>query len=210
MGNRGNLFGWIKALLVRPSTRFGAGILVLIGLGLGIVGSAGFITVVEHTNSLEFCSSCHAMKEFAYAEYTTTPHFSNRSGVQAICSDCHVPQAFIPKMAAKIRATYVELPRHYLGMLDTEEQFEARREALANRVWDRMRANDSRECRNCHEWDRMAMELQRTAARREHEDGRAEGKTCIDCHQGIAHTLPASMLQPEDEEIDWDFGGGSR
>lgn len=203
------LFRTTWAGINRPAARIGAGVLVALGLVAGIGMAAGFNEVVERTNTLEFCQSCHAMNEFAYAEYAQTHHYTNRTGVRAICSDCHVPKAFVPKMVTKVRATYIELPRHFAGKLDTEEQYEARREVLANRVWDRMRATDSRECRSCHEWDQMALDLQRTAARREHEDGRAEGKTCIDCHQGVAHTLPASMLEPElDDDDDWGFGGG--
>lgn len=201
---------WTRARewIVRPSSRIGAGILVLAGLAVGVGSVAGFNAFVAHTDTLEFCTSCHAMKEYAFAEYSTTHHYSNRTGIRAVCSDCHVPDAFVPKMIAKTRATFNEIPRHLLRTIHAEEDYEARREVLAHRVWDRMRASDSRECRSCHEWDRMAMDAQRTAARREHEAGRAEGKACIDCHYGIAHRLPASMLEPDDDdEFDWDFGG---
>lgn len=191
--------GWVRRV----------GLLVIVGIVIGIGTTAGFNTVVSHTNSLEFCTSCHAMNAYAYAEYAETHHYSNRTGVRAVCADCHVPRAFGPKMVAKIRATFHEIPHHLMGTIATEEKYEARRELLANRVWDRMRATDSRECRSCHLWDQMDLSEQRTAARREHEDGQAEGKTCIDCHQGVAHRLPASMLEPDDddEDDDWGFGG---
>jgi cytochrome c-type protein NapC len=36
----------------------------------------------------------------------------------------------------------------------------------------------------------MDYSVQGLRARRLHEQGHDEGKTCIDCHRGIAHTLP--------------------
>ena len=53
-----------------------------------------------------------------------------------------------------------------------------------------MKANDSKECRNCHKVDRMNFNDQRSVAARMHQKIQTEGKTCIDCHKGIAHQLP--------------------
>ena len=53
-----------------------------------------------------------------------------------------------------------------------------------------MKATDSRECRNCHDWDAMDFHKQTLRGREKMEQGRREGKTCIECHQGVAHTLP--------------------
>jgi cytochrome c-type protein NapC len=36
----------------------------------------------------------------------------------------------------------------------------------------------------------MSVELQSAAAQRRHAKGKAEGKTCIECHYGIAHNEP--------------------
>ena len=52
------------------------------------------------------------------------------------------------------------------------------------------KANDSKECRNCHNVDRMNFNDQRSVAARMHQKMKTEGKTCIDCHKGIAHQLP--------------------
>jgi len=102
-----------------------------------------------------------------------------------------VPSAWGPKLMRKIGATFNELPNHFLGKLDTKEKFEANRPRMAQWVWDAMKASDSRECRNCHEIAHMDLSIQDKSAARKHKaalDGSA--KTCIDCHQGIAHTLP--------------------
>jgi cytochrome c-type protein NapC len=53
-----------------------------------------------------------------------------------------------------------------------------------------MRANDSRECRNCHHYDYMDYSEQGRRAVAQHIKGFSEKKTCIDCHKGVAHSLP--------------------
>jgi len=77
-----------------------------------------------------------------------------------------------------------------MGTIDTPEKFEAHRLTMAKRVWKTMKETDSRECRNCHRFDFMDMEEQDKTARKKHLRSIDEGKTCIDCHQGIAHELP--------------------
>jgi nitrate/TMAO reductase-like tetraheme cytochrome c subunit len=188
--------------LRRPNPRLAAGLLLSIGFAVGMIGWISFTRVVEVTNSLAFCTSCHAMQAFVYPEYQASHHFSNASGVRAICSDCHVPSAFFPKMGAKLRATYVEVPAWLTGRIATQEKFDARKEYLAERVWARMRATDSRECRDCHTWQAMSSEAQAPRAWREHQAGRQSGETCVDCHKGVAHELPSSMLEP----AEFDFG----
>jgi nitrate/TMAO reductase-like tetraheme cytochrome c subunit len=60
-----------------------------------------------------------------------------------------------------------------------------------------MKENDSHECRNCHSWEAMHLEKQGPRARAEMEKGRREGKTCIDCHKGIAHLLPKEFKEDD-------------
>jgi cytochrome c-type protein NapC len=158
----------------------------------GVIFWGGFNTVLEATNTEGFCLSCHEMREFLYPEYQQTIHYKNRTGVRAVCSDCHVPKPWFYKMARKINATFVEIPRKILGTIDTREKFEAHRLRLAERVWATMQSTDSRECRNCHALVSMDLELQDKSAQKRHtlESVRESGKTCIDCHKGIAHELP--------------------
>lgn len=191
------------ALLVWPSARYGAGFLVLAGVAAGAAAWVAFERTVEATNSLAFCTSCHVMATFVHAEYQASPHYRNASGVRAICSDCHVPRAFFPKMSTKIRATMTEVPAWVTGRIETPEKYEARKPILAQQVHDRMRATDSRECRECHGWEAMSSEAQAPRAWLEHQTARRDGETCIDCHQGVAHPLPVSMVEPADEI---DFG----
>jgi cytochrome c-type protein NapC len=73
---------------------------------------------------------------------------------------------------------------------------------MAKRVWDEMKSNNSRECHNCHNAADMNLEKQSRRAQRKHnpEYLAKTGKTCIDCHKGIAHELPEEDDEDEDEE----------
>ena len=166
----------------------GAVLAVLFGAG----GMVGFIGAVEMSSTEEFCISCHEMRDNVYAEYKGTIHDTSRSGVRATCPDCHVPGPWIPKLIRKIGATFNEVPGHIMGRIDTPAKFQAKREEMAKIVWDAMKGNDSRECRACHTADHMNFELQDKSAVKKHKAMLEKGdKTCIDCHQGIAHKEPA-------------------
>lgn len=184
-------------LLTRPSARWSLGGLLLTGLVGGIILWGGFNTAVELTNREGFCIGCHEMRDNVYAEYRDTVHYSNRTGVRAVCADCHVPREWGPKIVRKIRATH-ELWGKITGTIDTPEKFEARRLELARREWRRMLANDSLECRNCHGLESMDPARQATRSARAHERARTDGITCIACHQGIAHRLPGDMTGADD------------
>jgi trimethylamine-N-oxide reductase cytochrome c-type subunit TorC len=160
-----------------------------IGIAIGIVGWGGFHTAMEASNSLEFCVSCHEMRDNVYEEYKKSIHYQNPSGVRAICSDCHVPREWTHKVIRKIQATR-ELYHWLVGSIDTKEKFAAGRHELARQEWDRMRANDSHECRNCHSYQAMDFHKQDAWAASAMKGAMQIGKTCIDCHKGIAHAFP--------------------
>ncbi|MFW2439625.1 MAG: NapC/NirT family cytochrome c [Arenicellales bacterium] len=165
-----------------------------VGMIIGIIFWGGFNTVLEATNTMEFCISCHEMRDNVYQEYKETTHFKNPAGVPATCSDCHVPRPWIYKIVRKVKATN-ELYHKMLGTIDTPEKFEAHRLVMAKRVWATMKESDSRECRNCHNFASMDLSEQDRYARKRHERALVKGQTCIDCHQGIAHELPE---EPDD------------
>ncbi len=167
----------------------------VLGVLLGISILGGFNTAMESTNTLEFCISCHEMRNTVYVEYQKSAHFKNASGVRAICSDCHVPKTWAAKLMRKLRASK-EIYHKFMGTIDTKEKFEARRLEMAERVWAEMTANNSRECRSCHEYDTMAFEHQGDRARRKMEAAKENGENCIECHKGIAHN------NPEEDEDD--------
>ncbi len=173
--------------LSSPSRYLSVGTLALGGFVMGIIFWGGFNTAMEATNTETFCTSCH---QNLYAELQDTIHFTNRSGVRAICSSCHVPHDWTNKIARKMQASK-EVFAFLVGTIDTPEKFEARRRLLAEREWVRLKANDSLECRNCHEFEYMDFTWQSQRAVDQHSTALANGdKTCIDCHKGIAHKLP--------------------
>ncbi len=184
------------AVLKRPSAKYS--LLSLLGVGFfsGIIFWGGFNTGMEATNKMEFCISCHEMRDTVYQEYKKTIHYSNRTGVRAVCSDCHVPKDWVHKMARKIQASG-EIYGKIMGTIDTPEKFEAKRLELAEHEWARMKKSDSIECRNCHSLDGMAKEAQTATAWRRHKGAKEKGETCIDCHKGIAHKEPVGAKKEE-------------
>jgi cytochrome c-type protein NapC len=179
----------VWAVLRKPSAMYSLGSLLLAGFVGGIIFWGGFNTAMEATNNEQFCISCHEMRDNVYQEYRGTIHYTNRTGVRATCPDCHVPKEWTHKMVRKIQASN-ELLHKAIGSIDTREKFEEKRIRLANNVWRSMKKTDSRECRNCHDFRSMDFSVQAARGARLHEQGFDEGKTCIDCHKGIAHRLP--------------------
>lgn len=173
--------GWIR--------RASPWAVLLVGLLVGVVGWGGFNWSMELTNQETFCISCHEMYENVYQEYKNTSHYSNRTGVRATCPDCHVPKEWVYKVQRKIQASN-ELYHTVMGSVDTPEKFNAKRLELAKHVWSSMKATDSRECRNCHEFGSMDYMRQGRRGMEQHIKAGDEGLTCIDCHKGIAHRLP--------------------
>ncbi len=176
--------------LTRPSRYFSLVFLTFGGFIAGVVFWGGFNTALELTNTEEFCVSCHEMRNNVFAELKTTIHYTNRSGVRATCPDCHVPHEWTDKIARKMQASK-EVWGKIFGTINTREKFVAKRLELAQHEWARFKANDSLECRNCHNFEFMDFTQQSKRAADHHERYlTSKEKTCIDCHKGIAHKLP--------------------
>ena len=185
-----DLFRRYWRTLTRPSRYYSLGLLTIGGFVAGIVFWGGFNTALEATNTEQFCIGCHEMRTNVYEDLRGTIHFTNRSGVRAKCSDCHVPHNWTHKIARKMQASK-EVWGKVFGTIDTREKFLDKRLELAQREWARLKANDSLECRNCHEYDYMDFTRQSRRAMNAHSRSLETGeKTCIDCHKGIAHRVP--------------------
>jgi cytochrome c-type protein NapC len=177
-------------ILRSPSVHFSLGFLTLGGFIAGVIFWGGFNTALEATNTEAFCVGCHEMRDNVLPELQQTIHFTNRSGVRAVCSDCHVPHDWTYKMGRKMQASK-EVWGKIFGTIDTREEFLEHRLELAKHEWARLKANDSRECRNCHQYQSMDLTRQSRRAAFIHQNYLGTGKnTCIDCHKGIAHQLP--------------------
>lgn len=167
----------------------------LLAFIVGIVFTGGFFGALQYTSTDKFCTSCHEMST-PFDELTRTAHYTNQSGVRAGCADCHVPPTFLPGLMRHI-AAYKEVWGHLTGELDTPAKYESHRLEFAQKVWKELKANDSAECRSCHTIAAMAVVKQPAAGAKvagispaTMHQSLAASYTCIDCHKGVAHTLP--------------------
>lgn len=168
------------------------GLVLVFGFAAGIVFWGGFNTVLDATNSEQFCIGCHSMRDNTYVEYQKSAHFTNRSGVRATCADCHVPHEWTDKMIRKVEAVK-DIWGELTGSIDTPEKFEAARLTMARREWARFKKNDSLACRNCHDVSFFDLNKQDARSASMHAIARDTGEfTCIDCHKGIAHHVPTA------------------
>lgn len=183
-----------------PASQSGkVAVFLLIAIFAAGVVFAGIVNIgLSATNEMNFCTSCHSM-QVNLEEYKATVHYKNASGVRATCADCHVPKEFIPKMIAKVMAAK-DVFHELIGTIDTQEKYEAHRWKMANRVWDKMKSTNSRECRTCHDFSQMDLGVQNRTARGRHANAEDAGKTCIDCHKGIAHHEPDEPEEPTQAE----------
>ncbi len=178
------------ATISQPARHMSLVFLTVGGFIAGIFFWGAFNTALELTNTEAFCISCHEMRENVYQELRRTIHYTNRSGVRATCPDCHVPHNWTDKIARKMAASK-EIWGKIFGTISTREKFENKRLELAKNEWARFEANDSLECRNCHDFQYMDLTQQSPRAGDHHTRLLATGdKTCINCHKGIAHELP--------------------
>lgn len=173
---------------------------LLAGLLGGVIIWGGLNMGMEYTNRSDFCMSCHSMT-IPYEELKETVHYKNRSGTTVQCADCHVassktPTDYLFKSMQKIIAAR-DVIGHIKGTIDTPEKFEAHRLVMAKRVWAQMEKRDSKECRNCHDFNTMDPEKQKDRSVVKHEGAIEDGMTCIDCHKGIAHKAVHHLLEQE-------------
>lgn len=178
--------------------------MIFVGIFGGVLIWGGLNTGMELTNRTEFCLSCHEMS-IPFEELKKTVHYTNRSGTSVSCADCHVASSKHPvdygrKLTMKLLAAR-DVIGHILGSVNTPEKFEAKRIEMAKRVWQKMKDSDSRECRNCHNFDTMDKTKQKDRAVVKHEGAIEDGKTCIDCHKGIAHKPVHQKVEEEEAKV---------
>ena len=179
----------IKSFFLKPSNRIGLGVLVTLGFIAGAIAWQQFNNVMDATSTEEFCVSCHSM-ETPLEELKQTVHWSNNSGVRATCPDCHLPHDKTAKYARKMQASR-EVLAELSGKYNEEGSFEEHRAEMTEREWARFAANGSKECKNCHSYDRMNFEKMSKAAQKAMKPAAERNQSCVDCHKGIAHHLPA-------------------
>ncbi|MCL4801768.1 MAG: NapC/NirT family cytochrome c [Burkholderiales bacterium] len=181
------IFSRLWTRLTSPSARWSVLSLVVIGVVAGAGAVIATEVVVAKTGTNAFCgTACHSM-QWVYAETRQSVHYANPSGVQAQCGDCHIPHGYPEKLWYKAKAGVRDAIGEMRGVISTEEKFKQARLAMAERVWAEFKANDSANCRACHDFTPAALATQSEKAQARHK-GRT--KTCIECHSGVAHVEP--------------------
>ena len=182
--------------LFTPSARWSVFALVVTGLVIGAIGVIGTQVAVHLTGTDEFCgTTCHSHEKFVYPEHQQSAHYSNRTGVRAMCVDCHVPHDYPRKLWYKARVGIRDAWAEMRGTISTQEKFDHERWRLANEVWDEMRENNSENCRSCHDPNAMDSQKQSEVAVKQHKKFASGKATCIDCHTGVAHKEPVEPTQ---------------
>ena len=151
----------------------------------------------EVTGTDQFCgTTCHSHERFVYPDHQKSGHYTNRTGVRAMCTDCHVPHSYPAKLFVKAEKGIADAYAELRGTIATQEKFDREQWRLANKVWDEMRANNSANCRHCHDPQAMAAAKQSEDAVKQHKKFASGKATCIDCHTGVAHKEPQEPKAP--------------
>jgi nitrate/TMAO reductase-like tetraheme cytochrome c subunit len=182
--------GGLWRRLRRPSTRWSVLSLLVIGIVIGLAATVGTAVMVEVTGTDKFCGgACHSMQWVA-REHGASVHVQNHTGVRAGCHDCHIPKHYPELLWYKAKAGIKDAIGEMRGVINTEEKFKKERLRMANLVWEEYKGNNSRNCRNCHEFSPDVLKKQKEFAAPMHQQV-LEGKaTCIDCHKGVGHDAP--------------------
>jgi len=187
---RGGIFARSWRRLRRPSARWSVLTLVVLGIVIGFLATAGTQVMVAVTGTDKFCgTACHSMQWVAQ-EHKQSVHGVNRTGIVAACHDCHIPHQYPDLLWYKTKAGIKDVIGEMRGVISTEEKFKKERLRMAKHVWDEYRDNNSKNCRHCHELTPQVLEKQKDFVRPMHQQV-LEGKaTCIDCHKGVGHLAP--------------------
>ncbi|WP_297444046.1 NapC/NirT family cytochrome c [Sulfurimonas sp.] len=66
-------------------------VIVLIGVGIGSMGSFTTAVMVEKTSGEDFCAQCHTMEPMTQSYLADIHGGNNKEGLRAKCVDCHLP-----------------------------------------------------------------------------------------------------------------------
>lgn len=176
--------------LSSPSARWPLLALVIAGVVIGAGGVIATQVMVNATGSNEFCGgACHSMTWVA-DEYKHSIHYSNRTGIQATCHDCHIPHSYPYLLWYKAKVGVHDAIAEARGVISTEEKFKKERLRLAQMVWTEFKENRSENCQHCHAFTPEVIAKQKEFVQPMHKLVLTNESTCIDCHKGVAHTAP--------------------
>lgn len=163
-------------------------------LVIGIISIPVVDQVDVYFSSNKFCaSSCHEMESTVYKELQSSTHWTTSTGVRPSCADCHVSERLVPAMWDHFLGMK-ELIVHITSDVSKPGNFDKNyRVETANRVRLRMLANDSKNCRTCH--DMTAIKPKRKRGQKQHAEAIESKTTCIACHYDLVH----KEVEPSEE-----------
>lgn len=182
--------GWLQRAQACRHGKFGMIICASVFAAVITVAGSIFVVIIDTTDYVfsteEFCgTTCHVMEDNVYAELKESRHWNTPSGVRADCADCHVSERLSFAMIDHVLGTKELFVMLTHGGLDKPGAFEELRPAAADRIRFKMIANDSKNCRGCH--DMEAIKPERIRGQNQHEDALMKGTTCIICHYNLVH-----------------------
>ncbi len=187
----GGIFARSWRRLRRPSTHWSVLALLLLGVAAGFALTVGTQVMVAVTGTDAFCGgACHSMQWVAQ-EHRASVHGANRTGVRAACHDCHIPHHYPHLLWYKAKAGIKDVIGELRGVISTEEKFKKERLRMAQHVWAEYKANNSANCRTCHQFTPEVVAKQKDFVKPMHQQVLDGNATCIDCHKGVAHTAPS-------------------
>jgi cytochrome c nitrite reductase small subunit len=138
------------------------------GAAAGVLIGGISMTVIESTDTPEFCSGCHIM-DSAFGSFTESNH------AHFDCNDCHAPaDSFLTKMTFKARTGMGHIYMNTIGRGEIPDVLHATSDSV-----DVVNEN----CIKCHQ-PRLAM-VDHDAKER-----------CADCHRSVPHGR--GMYRPDE------------
>ncbi len=167
---------------------------IVLGIVIGVAASLIADEVDHYTSSDAFCGgSCHSMQAYVVndAVYQHSAHRTSGTGIIAGCADCHMPaRGLLAKSWAHVKGGVKDVWAELVNDFQDPKVWEARRTQLAYGVRDAMLADDSANCRSCHDMRKIAVAGEQ--GQREHARSFADKTTCIQCHYNLVHApVPA-------------------
>jgi nitrate/TMAO reductase-like tetraheme cytochrome c subunit len=168
-----------------PSTRWSIALALVAGVVLGAAGIIVSIEVNRVTSTDALCTSCHSMAQLASDPlYLRAPHQANSEGVHPTCADCHIPRTnWFVETYTHVRNGVGDMIAESAHNFSDPKIWEARRAELAPQVRAKMHAQDSVNCRSCH--DAAAIKPRTEAGRAAHALLAKGAVTCVDCHSNF-------------------------
>ncbi|GLS83546.1 NapC/NirT family cytochrome c [Paraferrimonas haliotis] len=188
--------------LFKPSTKYSIFALLVVGIIIGAVGFFASQKTLHATSTDEFCMTCHSNHSLK-DEVLTSVHGGNKHGIVVECQQCHIAQDSFGYLKKKIIVSKDLWGYMTIKDFNTQKWLDENRAEQAELAAGYFRQIDSSTCQKCHsriyedQPETMSKMAQRMHSRNFEKKGEDGYKTCIDCHEGVAHPFPREGKSPK-------------